>query len=120
MNASTSQSFESMKWIRWTARILSAISLCLILAFIFGEGFNPGKVVFKEWIGLLFFPFGMGVGLLIGWRYELLGGIISVGSLLGFYLIYGLLISGSIAQGWAFLFFAIPGFVFLLSGLLKK
>jgi hypothetical protein len=41
-------------------------------------------------------------------------------SLLAFYLIYGLLLSGKLANGWAFVSFSAPGFLFLAYRLLKN
>lgn len=107
--------------LHWTARTLSAASVLLLLAFMFGEdGLKPSRITAQEWIGLFFFPFGVGIGLLLGWWNEKLGGLIAIASLLAFYLIYGLLVRGSIAMGWYFALFASPGFLFLLSALLKS
>jgi hypothetical protein len=110
----------SAEILRWTARILSVASLLLLLAFATGEdGLKPSRVAPQEWIGLAFFPFGVAVGMLIGWWNEKLGGLISITSLAGFYLIYGGLVRGSLAMGWYFALFTLPGFLFLLSGLMK-
>lgn len=112
--------FSTAQILRWTARILSVASLLLLLAFATGEdGIKPSRVAAHEWIGLLFFPFGVAVGMLVGWWNEKLGGIISVASLAAFYVIYGGLVRGSMAMGWYFVLFALPGFLFLLSGLMK-
>lgn len=111
----------SAQILRWTARILSAASLLLLLAFIFGEdGIKPSRVAAQEWVGLLFFPFGVGLGLIVGWWNEKLGGLITVASLLAFYLIYGGLVRGSMALGWYFVVFASPGFLFWLSAMMKS
>jgi hypothetical protein len=107
--------------LRWTARLLSAASLLLLSAFLFGEdGIHPSRIKPQEWIGLAFFPFGVGFGLLLGWWKEKLGGLVVITSLVAFYLIYGWLVRGSLALGWYFILFASPGFLFLLSGLLKS
>jgi hypothetical protein len=111
----------SAQILRWTARILSAASLLLLLAFATGEdGIKPSRVAPHEWVGLAFFPFGVAVGMLVGWWNEKLGGIISIASLAAFYLIYGGLVRGSVAMGWYFVVFTLPGFLFLLSGLMKS
>lgn len=107
--------------LRWTARLLSVASLLLLLAFVVGEdGIKPSRVTAQEWIGLAFFPFGVALGMLVGWWNEKFGGFISIASLAGFYLIYGGLVRGSMAMGWYFVLFALPGFLFLLSGLIKS
>lgn len=111
----------STQILRWTARILSVASLLLLLAFATGEdGIKPSRVAPHEWIGLAFFPFGVAIGMLVGWWNEKLGGIISVASLAAFYVIYGGLVRGNMAMGWYFVLFALPGFLFLLSGLMRS
>ena len=109
---------SSTQTLRWMARLLSVASLLLLLLFATGEdGIKPSRVAAQEWIGLFFFPFGVALGMIIGWWNEKLGGLISVASLAAFYLIYGGLVRGSLAMGWYFVLFALPGFLFLLSGL---
>ncbi|MBZ5538333.1 MAG: hypothetical protein LAO31_20465 [Acidobacteriia bacterium] len=83
----------------------------LLLLFVVGEGINP--TTRTEWLGLLFFPFGICVGMILGWWREGLGGSITVGSLLVFYLIH-LASAHTLPKGWAWLAFAAPGFLFLL------
>lgn len=103
----------STRMVRWTARIWSIISIGLVLAFIVGEGFYPAKITPEEWLGLVFFPVGITVGMIVGWRKEFFGGIITVGSLFAFYAVH-LLTSGALPKGWAWLVFAVPGFLFLV------
>jgi hypothetical protein len=100
--------------LRLAARAASIVCLAIIILFFVGEGINFSQVAFKEWIGLLLFPGGVFVGLVLAWREEGLGGAIVVVSILAFYLIYGWLLSGTIRQGWAFLPFLVPGILFLL------
>ena len=99
--------------IRWTARAWSVASVGLILAFLVGEGFHPSQITAREWLGLVFFPVGITVGMILAWWREGLGGAITVASLAVFYLI-PLATAGALPKGWAFLVFAMPGFLFLL------
>jgi hypothetical protein len=99
--------------IRWTARILSVVSIGLVLLFIVGEGFNPTLIKPAEWIGLLFFPVGISIGMILAWWQEGIGGSITVGSLAMFYIIH-FATAGKFPNGWAWLVFTIPGFLFLL------
>lgn len=102
------------RWVlalRWTARVWSVASVGLVLAFIVGEGFNPSGP--NEWLGVLFFPVGISVGMILAWWKEGLGGSITVGSLLAFYVVH-LTTAGTLPKGWAWLAFAAPGFLFLL------
>lgn len=103
--------------LRWTARVLGIASVAILSLFLFGEG-SFSSVTLKECIGLLFFPFGLIIGLVLAWWKELIGGAIAVGSALGFYFIYELLINGSWPKGPWFAVFAIPGMLFLLNGIL--
>ena len=98
--------------LRWTARIWSIATIALVLAFIFGERGNLPTL--REWPGFLFFPFGICLGMIVAWWKERLGGIMTVASFLAFYVL-DFAISGRFPKGWAFLAFAAPGFLFLLS-----
>lgn len=105
-------------YLRWTTRILSLATISLLFLFFIGEGVDVNNVGPKEWLGLLFFPLGLAIGLLMSWKNEGLGAVVSISSLLAFHLIYGLLLYGKIWQGWAFIIFAIPSFLFFIYWLL--
>ncbi len=98
--------------LRWIARGWSIASIGLILGFILGEGINP--TTRAERIGLLFFPLGICVGMILGWWREGIGGLITVGCLFVFYVIHYVTV-GTLPKGWAWLAFAAPGFLFLSS-----
>jgi hypothetical protein len=89
----------------------------LVLGFIVGEGFNPSGL--NEWLGVLLFPVGISIGMILAWWKEGLGGSITVGSLLAFYVVH-LTTAGTFPKGWAWLAFAAPGFLFLLSSHLSR
>ena len=107
------------KALTWSARILSIISLGIILLFFIGEGFDPTVIKLKEWIGFIFFPFGISIGMILGWWKEGVGGVITVGSLLLFYLAH-VLLNGRFPSGWAFFVFSIPGILFFLSWIKRR
>ncbi len=86
------ESTDAVRSIRRAARVLGLVSVFVILLFFIGEGFNPSEVAARQWAGLLFFPLGVVAGMIIGWRRELTGGAITLTSLAGFYLIYGLIL----------------------------
>jgi uncharacterized membrane protein len=104
--------------VHWTARAWAAASILLILAFFVGEGFHPSQIRPREWLGLVFFPVGISIGMLLSWRREALGGAITVASLGVFYVIHRAT-AGTFPRGLAFLVFAAPGFLFLLSSYLE-
>jgi len=105
--------------IRWAARLLSVASIGFILLFVFGEGSGWLSVRGQDLVGLAFFPAGLIIGIVLAWRRELSGGIVAVGSIVLFYLVYGLAINRNVFQGWAFLVLSIPGWLFLLYALLS-
>jgi FtsH-binding integral membrane protein len=99
------------------ARIFSALSIIVLLMFLFGEEFDVSKITFHQWVGFLFFPVGIVIGFIVGWKNEILGGIISILSLLLFYLIYGLLLTETLPTGAGLLIITIPAFLFLICGI---
>lgn len=96
--------------LRSIARVWSVASITLIVAFIAGEGVNASTP--HEWLGLLFFPLGICLGMVMAWRREGAGGAITVVSLVIFYIIH-VATTGAMPAGWAWLAFAAPGFLFL-------
>ncbi|NJN65296.1 MAG: hypothetical protein HC884_00580 [Chloroflexaceae bacterium] len=98
--------------LRWVARVWSIGSIGVLLLFLVGEGFNPTETTPAEWVGLSLFPAGMSLGMVLAWRWEGVGGALTVGSLLAFYG-YEWLLSGSFPRGWGFVGLAAPGALFL-------
>ena len=95
------------------ARIGSIASVTLLVMLFVGEGFHPSEISMNEWAGLVFFPTGVVIGMVIAWWKEGTGSAITLGSLLGFYLVWGYFLHNHI-RGWWFLAFASPAFLFLL------
>lgn len=115
---SRSERFALITWIiRWTARILSIVIIGLELLLLIGEGLYPTTTI--EWIGLLFFPLGISVGMVLAWWREGFGGSITVGSLLAFYVIH-FSSTNTFPKGWGWFFFSVPGFLFLLCWYLSR
>lgn len=110
---------NSLFALRWTARLLSVITIGFLLLFILGGEANWSSVRPVEIIGLVFFPFGMMFGLMLAWRREMAGGIVAVGSIVLFYLVYGIAIRGTASFGWWIPVLSIPGAVFLLYAALR-
>ena len=104
---------------RWIARVWSILSILAVIAFAVGEfGTSTGpRPTPQEWGGLLLFPIGVGVGLILAWYREALGAILSLGCLGAFYL-WNLLHSERLPQGPFFLLLAAPALIFLVAALL--
>lgn len=101
------------------ARLGSIASITLLVLLFQAEAFNPSEIPPRQLIGLLFFPIGVMLGMIIAWWKEGLGGSVTVLSLLGFYFVYGYLLRYHLA-GWAFVVFASPGFLFFLHWLFSR
>jgi hypothetical protein len=99
--------------VRWIARAWSIASIGLVLGFLVGEGFHPEQLTTAQRLGFVFFPVGICLGMILAWWKELLGGSITVGSLLVFYAVH-LASAGTPPKGWAWIAFAVPGFLFVL------
>ena len=95
------------------ARVGSIASITLLILLFMGEAFHPAEISSNEWAGLLFFPIGVMIGMIVAWWKEGLGSAVTLLSLLAFYLVYGYFLRNHIG-GWAFIAFASPGFLFLL------
>jgi hypothetical protein len=105
------------------AKVWSVASIGFLLLMFIGsgleEGFNPAQFVFRDLAGLLFFPFGVGLGMIVAWRWEGLGGAITVGSLLAFYAALRLM-DGRFPRGPWFALVAAPGVLFLVCWWLSR
>jgi hypothetical protein len=115
---------DNKRWIlanvlRWAARIWAVASVALIVAVMVGEAFNPARLTPRDWLLFLFFPAGVCVGFVLAWWKELLGGSLTVASLVVFYLIHRLQV-GTFPRGLAFAVFAAPGVLFLLAWSLSR
>ena len=93
--------------------MLSLLVLGVVLCFAFGEGLNLSRFTARELVLFLFFPTGVCLGMALAWRWEGVGGAITVASLAAFYLADRLM-SSRFPRGFAFLAMAAPGFLFLL------
>ena len=100
------------------ARVGSIASITLLLLLFQREALHPLEVAPREWFALLFFPVGVMIGMVIAWWKEGVGSLVTVGSLVAFYIVYGYLLRNHLG-GWAFIVFASPGFLFLLHWLLS-
>jgi len=107
-----------MALVGFLARLGSVISITLLFLFFQAEAFHPSEIAPREWIGLIFFPIGIIIGLAIAWWKEGLGVSITMGSLVAFYLVYGYLLQSHVA-GWVFIVFASPAFLFFFHWVLR-
>lgn len=119
MNASWEKVTVLLRALRWSARIMSILSVGVVLLFAFGEGMNLSQFTRHELLLFVFFPLGVCLGMILAWRWEGLGGGVTVASLAAFYLVQRLSSPG-FPGGFAFVALAAPGFLFLLSWFLTR
>jgi hypothetical protein len=95
-------------------------STAVLILFLLGEPFPVAKVTAVEWLGLLLFPVGVVIGFTVAWWREGLGGSITIGSLLAFYVVFTLLMHEPLSDGGWFIVFALPAFLFLIASLMTS
>jgi hypothetical protein len=114
MNDSSISNGMVVVGVRWLARIM-ALGLAGVILFIaIGQGFNPAMLTPRE-LALAVPLFATWVGLMLGWRWEGLGGALVVGGIASFYLIHfattGL---DHFPRGWFLPGLAVPGVMYLV------
>ena len=98
--------------VRTIARFWSVLSTILVLLFLFGEGLNPANFKLIEWIGFIFFPVGVLVGLIISWKKEIAGGIVTMASTIIFSFI--------MTFSWFIVALGFPALLFIFHGIITK
>jgi hypothetical protein len=102
--------------LRWVARAWGAASAALLFVFAFG-GREHLRFTTDEAVTFLFFPVGVVVGFVLAWWRELAGGLVSVGSLVLFYVSL-FAFTGRVPTTPWFLVFAAPGFLHIASAVI--
>lgn len=111
---------KTVRVVRWIARVSAVIVATLILLTLIGGEFTEGIEPFlhlpvRETIMMITFVAAW-LGLLLGWKWEFYGGLLTVCGVTVFYLL-DYLFSGAFLRGPFFLIFAFPGLLFLYCGL---
>jgi hypothetical protein len=104
----------------WIARIVGTAVLVFLLLFTVGSLVNPGDSVPSgvEWVGLALFPAGLCVGYAVAWRWQLAGGLVSLGCMVLF--LVTLVVFQDDELEPIFLNFSIPALLFILYGILAS
>jgi hypothetical protein len=106
--------------VRWTARISAGLAAALILLFFIGEGLTEGfepilHLTARETAMMVAFA-AVWLGLVLGWKWELVGGLLTICGTAAFYLL-DYAFSDTFPRGPFFLLFASPGLLFIYCGL---
>ncbi len=109
--------------VRWIARISAGLTAALILIIFIGEGISEGfepllHLTARESLMMTAFV-AVWLGLVLGWRWELYGALLTISGLIAFYLL-DYLFSGTFPRGPFFFIFAAPSLLFLYCGLQER
>ncbi|MGB2897025.1 MAG: hypothetical protein WBB65_12765 [Anaerolineales bacterium] len=110
---------KALRVVRWIARISSGVMAALILLIFAGEaladGFEPILHMTARETAMMIAFFAVWLGLLLGWKWELYGGLLTIFGVAAFYLL-DYLFSGTLPGGPFFLIFASPSLLFIYYG----
>jgi len=110
---------KTVRVVRGIARISAGGRAALILLIFVGEaladGFEPLLSLTVREIGMMMAFFAVWLGLLLGWKWELYGGLLTICGVVAFYLL-DYLFSGTLPRGPFFLIFAAPSLLFTYCG----
>ena len=111
--------FQSYVVIRLIARISAGFSAALILLFFIGEGLTGGfepllHMTARETLMMVAFV-AVWLGLLLGWKWELYGGLLTACGVTAFYLV-DYMFTSTLPGVLLPLIFALPGLIFLYCG----
>lgn len=102
---------------RWTARIIGTLFVLSIVFIAIGESM-PNPFTQPMWAQIIFLALTLiMIGILIGWRWELLGGVISLS---GFLLGIAPLNNSPRGLSGFYIALAIPGSLYVASSLVRR
>ena len=111
-------SIKKIHILKFSARVLSLVSISFISFFIISHMFGNESASFNstyEIFEYLFFPLGVLFGLTVAWKWKLVGAIITLFSITMFHILRQELLLDPIIDGLAF-----PGVLFFGHYLLKS
>ncbi len=111
---------KAVRVVRWLARISAGLAVALILLIFIGEGlaegFEPMLHLSTREAAMMVAFVAVWLGLVLGWRWELYGGLLTICGAAAFYLL-DYAFSGTFPRGPFFLILASPSLLFLYCGL---
>jgi hypothetical protein len=104
--------------VRWTARVLTALLVGVILVIFIGEGFHPLRLKGIEVLQMALF-WSVCVGMVLAWRWPVIGGALSLGGMILFFTVE-VALTGGFPRGLFFYLMLLPGVLFLVDGLMRR
>lgn len=113
MNDSGRRGITAARVLLWIGRLSGTAVVVLLMLFVFGEsGSGPAGA---EWVYLALFPLGFSAGYLIGWRWPLLGGCVSLVCMALSLVVLGRVFDAETYAIWSML--SVPGVLYVIAGL---
>jgi len=108
--------------VRWTARVLTALLVGLVLVIFVGltldGGFNPLKLKGVEATQMVFFWTAC-IGMVVAWRWQMIGGALSLGGMVLFFAVE-FAVRGGLPRGLLLYLMFLPGILFLVDGFIRR
>ena len=106
-------SYLRWKIVLWIARLGAVAAIVPLLMILVGEP-GTGPAGLRGWVYLALFPLGFSLGYLIGWRWPIAGGCISLVCMIASLLIIGRSFPASAYAIWGAL--CVPGILYIVTG----
>ena len=107
--------------VRWTARVLTALLVGLILVIFVGVtldgGFHPLRLKGVEPIQMIFFWTAC-IGMVLAWRWQVIGGAISLSGMILFFAVE-FFVTGGLPRGLVLYLMLLPGILFLMGSFIR-
>ena len=97
----------------WIARLTGLAAIVPLMFIVFGEP-GSGPAGAREWVYLALFPFGFSVGYLLGWRWPLFGGCLSLACMAASLIVVQRTFGWEPYLIWGVL--SLPGLLFVIAG----
>jgi hypothetical protein len=97
----------------WIARLAAIAAIVPLMLIAFGET-GSGPAGPREWVYLALFPFGVSAGYLLGWRWPLVGGCISLACMAASLVVIGRTFALGPYLIWGVL--SLPGILYIIAG----
>ncbi len=113
MNDSGRRGDAAARVLHWLARLSGTAVIVPLMLIAFGEP-GSGPAGAEEWVYLALFPFGFSAGYLIGWRWPLLGGCVSLACMTLSLIVLGRVFGWVAYATWSVL--SVPGVLYVVAG----
>jgi hypothetical protein len=99
--------------VNWIARLTAIAAIVPILMILVGEP-GTGSAGLRGWVYLALFPIGFSAGYILGWRWPVFGGCLSLACMIGSLAVIGRILPAGPYIIWSVL--SIPGIMFVIAG----